>query len=75
MSSASASTSRMAMVAGHYLLLLTPFFLLLFTLPLLIEPSAVFGAGATFSPCPFRVVSSGDVVESASGGGGYGTRR
>jgi hypothetical protein len=36
MSSASASALRMAMVAGHYLLLLAPFFFLLFTLPLFI---------------------------------------
>ena len=64
------------MVAGHYLLLLAPFFFLLFALPLFVEPSTVFGAGATFSPCPFRVVSSGDVVRSASGevGAGRGGR-
>src|SRR5215210_3852968 len=59
--------------SGHYLLLLAPFFFLLFALPLFIEPSAVFGAGATFSPSPFRVVSSGTAVGSASGGGGCGT--
>ena len=63
------------MLAGYYLLLLAPFFFLLFALPLFVEPSTVFGAGATLSPCPFRMVSSGDVVRSASGGGSCGTRR
>jgi hypothetical protein len=49
MSSVRALAPRTTMVAGHYLFLLVPFFFLLFVLPLSIESSAVFRAGATFS--------------------------
>ena len=73
MSSVRALAPRTTMVAGHYLFLLVPFFFLLFVLPLSIESSAVFRAGATFSPSPFRVESLGTAVGSSSGsavGGG-----
>jgi hypothetical protein len=72
MSSVRALAPRTTMVAGHYLFLLVPFFFLLFVLPLSIESSAVFRAGATFSPSPFRVESLGTAVGSSSGGRRHG---
>jgi hypothetical protein len=72
MSSVRALAPRTTMVAGHYLFLLVPFFFLLFALPLSTEPSAVFRAGATFSPSPFRVESLGTAVGSFSGGRRHG---
>ena len=59
----------------HYLFLFVPFFFLLLALPLFVELTAVLGAGATFSPCRFWVVSSGAAVGSSSGGGGWEARR
>jgi hypothetical protein len=72
MSSVRALAPRTTMVAGHYLFLLVPFFFLLFVLPLSIESSAVFQAGAMFSPSPFRVESLGTAVGSSSGGRRHG---
>ena len=72
MSSVRALAPRTTMVAGHYLFLLVPFFFLLFVLPLSIESSAVFRAGATFSTSPFRVESLGTAVGSSSGDAGMG---
>lgn len=72
MSSVRALAPRTTMVAGHYLFLLVPFFFLLFVLPLSIESSAVFRAGATFSPSPFRVESLGTAVGSSSGDASMG---
>jgi hypothetical protein len=72
MSSVRTLAPRMTMVAGHHLFLLVPFFFLLRALPLSIEPSAVFRAGAMFSPSPFRVESLGTAVGSFRGDAGTG---